>query len=500
MGRKMKLATKISLTVVGVLLLGALSSIESLLVAREMGRLLRGMIAENVSSVRAAEELEIALLEQRGLVSSYILDRGNQRWLAELQDKKASFEQWLARAEETAHTRQEHQLLGTLRVVYEEYDGKRDEVITLFENNETDRATAILLNEVNRLYKQAYEVCEGFITANESYIDLRSARARTELRRASIVVGALVALTLGCGVGLLILFFRGVVRPLRQMADDARAFSGEWQPIDASATPQDELRTVGFYLRSLMSDVTETHTDLERSRVQLLSSEKLASLGKLAASIGHEIRNPLTSLEMRLFSIRQAVGDNPDLEDDLRVVSEEIAHLESIVRNFLEFSRPPALNPGTHSVSRLLDKTLELCHHWLEERNITVVRQEERDLPPVKADSEQIKQVFLNLLRNAVEAMDEGGVVHVSVSKGMGRGGHRMAIVRVRDSGSGIPPAVRDRILEPFYSTKPDGTGLGLCIAARIMALHGGRLELEPPGEQGATFAIWIPVAGGDDG
>jgi signal transduction histidine kinase len=279
------------------------------------------------------------------------------------------------------------------------------------------------------------------------------------------------------------------------MADDARVFSATGSTADPSASPQDELRAVGFYLRSLMADVTETQSHLERSRHQLLDSEKLASLGRLAASIGHEIRNPLTSIEMRLYSIRRVVGDNRELEDDLRVVSEEITHLENTVRSFLEFSRPPHPDLQRHAVTRLLDKTLELCGPWLAEKEVDVIRREEPPVPSVTADAEQIKQVFLNLLRNAAEAMEGGGTVEITASAASDRAGREMVVVRVQDTGPGIAPEVRERILEPFFSTKPEGTGLGLCIAARILAQHEGRLELEPPGSGGACFSVWLPAA-----
>jgi signal transduction histidine kinase len=495
----MKLATKISVTLIGVLCLGALGSVEALLVAREMDRILTDLISHNVSSVRAAEELEIALLEQRGLVSSFILDQSNPRWVDELQGKRSSFAGWMERAEESAHTAEERQHLAELKRVYAEYDARRDEVIELVRKGRTEEATSILLRQVNAvLYPQAYAACEGFLDANERDIDQGSALARRKLRQASIAVALLVALTVTFGLGLLVLFFRGVVRPLRRMAEDARSFSGHVQPAVGPDPPQDELRAVGFYLRSLMSDVSETHSSLERSRAQLFNAEKLASLGKLAASVGHEIRNPLTSLEMRLHTVRLAVAGNPELEDDLRVVSEEVKHLEQIVRNLLEFARPPALNLLPHEVSKLLDKTLELCRHWLDEREIRVLRTEDPRLPPVRVDSEQIKQVFLNLLRNAVEAMEGGGTIRISAARGTKRGEQDAVIVRVQDGGPGVLPDVRERIFEPFFSTKEEGTGLGLCIAARIMAAHGGWLELEDGHGPGATFAVGLPAGDGD--
>lgn len=496
----MKLSTQISVILIGILSLAALASSGSLLVAWEVDRILRGTITDNVSSVRAAAELEIALLEQRGLVSSHILDNGNTAWLGELARKKSEFDRLLRKAEGTAHTQSERRILRELQDVYRLYDRKRDQVIELYGEGETARAAALLVGEVSELYRNAYDLCEGIIAENERYIALRQEKARAEIRRATAGVAVVVALTLAGGLALLAIFFRGVWKPLRQMADDARSFSRGGSPVSDPAPPGDDLRAVGYYLRSLMSDVSETQSDLERSRAQLLDSEKLATIGRLAASVGHEIRNPLTSLKMRLFSIRQSIGGDPEVEEDLRVVSEEINHLESTIRNFLEFSRPPDLTLAPHDVGRLIDKTMELCGHWLRVRGVQVEIESTAGFPPVLADSEQIKQVFLNLFRNAAEAMEQGGTIRLSMSESVARGGQQMVVVRVRDEGAGVAAEARERIFEPFFSTKQDGTGLGLCIAARIMSQHGGRLELEPPDCGGAAFSVWIPVAGGSDG
>lgn len=491
----MKLQTRITLTLVGVVSLGAMASAEALLVAREIGRVYTETVSSNMASIRAAEELELALLEQRGLVSSHIMSHGDPHWLAELEEKKAAFAMWQRRAVDSAHTPEEHALLAELATVYEKYDDRREEVIRLYTHGETDRATEILLVEVNALYRQAYAICEGFLAANERYIAENSQHASAVFRRASVVVAVLFVLTLLCGAGVFILFFRGVLRPLRQMAADAQAFSGGERPSGGPGSPDDELRAVGYHLRSLMSNVTETQSSLDRSRDQLMSAEKLSSLGRLGASICHEIRNPLTAIEMHLFSIQQAVKDRSELADDFRVVSEQIEHLENTVHNFLEFSRPPLPSMKPHDVHRLLDKTLELCGRWLDERGVSVERVGPTDLPPVMVDSEQIKQTFLNLFRNAAEAMVEGGTITISTNAENTAGGRGLIVVRIKDTGPGVPEAVRERILEPFFSTKPDGTGLGLCIAARIMAQHDGRLELEPPNGGGACFAVWLPVA-----
>ncbi len=490
----MKLATKVSVTLVGVLFLAVLSSAAALLSARHIGRLMQDMVEENLSSVRAAEELEIALLEQRGFVSSYMVDSGNRAWLEELGRREPAFGRWLDRARETAHTPEEHEIVSRIAKVYQDYDAKRGEAIALYERGDVEKARTVLLRDMNALYDSAYALCEDFIAANERFIESRIADGRRQIRRNTLTVSVCVSLTVGLSLGLLYLFFSGVLLPLRKMAEDARAFAvNDARPAHLES-PEDELRAVGFHLRALMSDVAETRSSLKRSQDQLMNAEKLASVGKLAASVAHEIRNPLTSLKMRLFSIRKEIGEDPQYEDDFRVMSEEITRLESIIRNFLEFSRPPELKLRAHDVSTLIDKTLELVGHRLEERGVDLVREDGLRLPRVIADSEQIKQVFINLIGNAVEAVGEGGQVRVSTALEVDGGDRWTVVVRVRDSGPGIPEAIRDRIFEPFFSTKEDGTGLGLCIAARIAARHNGRLDLESALEGETTFAVKIPA------
>jgi len=490
------LANKVCISVGGVILLAVLSSVVALLSSWHVGELMHQTVSENLPSVRAAEKLESALLEQRGFVSSYLLDGGNTKWLSDLREREPNLHKWLGRAHETAHTPEEQAILKNLEGVYRQYDAKRDEVVALYDGGEAEAAEKLLVNEVTLLYNRAYELCEDFITANERYVDAAVDDARRRIRWVSWAVGGCVLLTVGLGAVLLWLFFYGVVFPVRAMVADARGFAGEaasaGQPL-----PTDELRAVGVYLRNLMTDVADTRTTLERSRGQLKDAEKLASVGKLAASVAHEIRNPLTAIKMWLFSIqKQAVGDE-ELTRKVGIVSAEIGRLESIVRNFLEFSRPPELRLAVEPVSAILDVTLELLEPRIADRKARVLRHDAPGLPPVLADREQIKQVLLNLLSNAADAVGEAGRIRVSSTAESETDGRRMVVVRVSDSGPGIPDEVVRRIFEPFFSTKDEGTGLGLCIAARIMARHEGRLVLESSNEEGTTFAVHLPAAPG---
>ena len=487
------LANKVSIAVGGVVFLAVFSSMSALLLSWHVENLMQRMAAENLPSVRAAEELEIAVLEQRGFVSQYLLDGGNKKWLDELRRRERNYHHWLARAHETAHSSEEKDLLHKLDNVYHQYDAKRVEVVNLYDGGDIPAAKELLVHDVNDLYQQAYDLCEEFIRANEQNVDKVVTGSRNQVRWATMAVSGCVILTLVLAVAMLWLFFHGVVFPIREMVCDARNFAGETSSGDRQL-PTDELRTVGVYLRNLMSDVSDSRTTLERSRNQLRDAEKLASVGKLAASVAHEIRNPLTAIKMWLFSIQKDVGGCEAIDHKFTIVSEEIRHLESIVRDFLEFSRPLDLKLSAMSATSVLDKTLQLIEPRIADRKIRLLREDRSDLPMILADPEQLKQVFINLLNNAVEVAGAGGCIRITTAVESGFDGRKMVVVRISDNGPGIPADVSRRIFEPFYTTKDGGTGLGLCIAARIMARHQGRVVLDSSNKQGTTFGVHIPA------
>jgi signal transduction histidine kinase len=288
-------------------------------------------------------------------------------------------------------------------------------------------------------------------------------------------------------VSLVVYFLRCVLLPLRLLAASAK------HAAPTVTEGEDELRTLGFYLRSLMEDVSATRADLERSQQQLEVSERLATVGKLAASVAHEIRNPLSAIKMWLFSIRRATG-NAELEPKFDIISEEVQRLERIVRDFLQFSRPPEINASPQSLAAMLNETLQLLQLKLDDANIRVEQQISPALPDVLADPEQIRQVYLNVVNNALQAMPQGGPVEVAAARETWQG-QPFVKVSIADHGGGLPPEIQARLFEPFFSTKDEGTGLGLCIAARIMERHGGRLTLESTSDHGTTFAVWLPVA-----
>jgi signal transduction histidine kinase len=169
--------------------------------------------------------------------------------------------------------------------------------------------------------------------------------------------------------------------------------------------------------------------------------------------------------------------------------------VENVVRSFLEFSRAPEPNLRTESINAIFEKTLELVAPRAEDRGIELARRDTPDLPPVLVDRDLFRQVLLNLLNNAMEAIDGAGRIEVGAAVERGPDGDRMMAVRVSDTGRGMAEEARNRIFEPFFSTKESGTGLGLCIAAGIVTRHRGRLVLESTGENGTVFTVYVPLA-----
>jgi PAS domain S-box-containing protein len=317
---KLNLAAKVTALVAGVLALAVLSAAVAAFSSRRLTGLMDRMVAENLSSIKAADELVIALLEQRGFASYYILSQGDRTWLEQLRDKQAGFEQWLARAAHSAHTAEEKALLGEIGAAYQAYDAQRDQVVALYDQGRAGEARAMLVRDLQPRYQKVYEACERFLAANERYIGDRVAEAEVQGRRLNLVVGLCLGAALLLGLALLWFFFYRILRPLRQLAGEARSLAGP------AAAPRDELDEVGFYLRTLMAGMEEGRPDLERNRFFTLSQDLLC----IAGADGHFKRlNP---------SWERALG---------------FAAAELMARPFIDFVHPDDLQATLAEARRL---------------------------------------------------------------------------------------------------------------------------------------------------
>ena len=228
--------------------------------------------------------------------------------------------------------------------------------------------------------------------------------------------------------------------------------------------------------------------DLDAAQDQLVHQERLAAIGQLASAVGHELRNPLGVLSNVFFLLRSRLGGHdPWIERQLATGEREVGAATLIVSDLLEFSRPrqPALEDV--DVATIVEEVLSVAQ---PPTGVEVARRLAEDLPPIRADRPQLRQVLLNLVCNAYDAMPDGGLLVVDADRDAD-GIH----LTISDTGGGISDEAMPRLFEPFFTTKAKGIGLGLCVAHRIVDAHGGSLTAANHGETGAAFSFTLPAA-----
>jgi two-component system NtrC family sensor kinase len=248
--------------------------------------------------------------------------------------------------------------------------------------------------------------------------------------------------------------------------------------------------------------VEERTAALRDTQAQLVNAAKLASLGRLAASIAHEINNPLAGILTfaRLMLRELEEGDLPVEQrqlylKNLRLVERETQRCTTIVRNLLDFARQRGLTLTESDVNTSIEEALSLVGHQIELKGVSLHKQMEA-LPSIKADFGQLRQAFVNVTLNACDAMTAGGQLSIVTRPAAGGDG---VVVEFTDTGSGITPENLSHIFDPFFSTKEKGTGLGLSVVYGIVERHGGSLEVDSRPEQGTTIRIRLPREGGPD-
>jgi PAS domain S-box-containing protein len=260
--------------------------------------------------------------------------------------------------------------------------------------------------------------------------------------------------------------------------------------------------TVALENARLYEELKELLRERERAQAQLIHSEKMGALGRLAASLAHEINNPLQSVDGCLTLVEEELVDQrrqEKLERYLSIAGDEIQRISAIVRRMRDFYRPAGEGTQETALHETIDSVLELSRKKLQHSNVSIERQWGRDIPHIQANPDHLKQVFLNLLLNAVDAMPQGGRIRIETRRdqiALQDGRPPLPAVRLEfsDTGEGIPPEVLPHIFEPFFTTKEHGSGLGLYISYGIIRAHNGIIQAESESGAGATFTILLPV------
>ena len=243
-------------------------------------------------------------------------------------------------------------------------------------------------------------------------------------------------------------------------------------------------------LQRTLRKLHRANRNLQSSREQVRRADRLAAIGQLASSLAHEIRNPLAGIRGAVHVLEQ-----PETTDEVRrelrqIVKKECQRLERLLTTLLDFARPRVPEYQEVDVSRKIDSVLLLLAHAAAQAGVAIEKQIPRDLPTLECDAEQFKQRILNLTLNAIQAMSSGGAVRIEASAEQSN-----MLLQVRDQGSGIAPELVDKVFDPFFSTKENGTGLGLAVCHQIVAQHRGTITIESRGpDAGTVVSVRIPL------
>ncbi len=310
-------------------------------------------------------------------------------------------------------------------------------------------------------------------------------RLEREEDRAVWLTLLLAVIAIGVGVAVMWVATR-TVRPLRTLADRAKEIArGDYkQRVDASSP--DEIGALGREFNAMAAALDEREQ-------RLIRSERLAAVGKIAAQITHEVRNPLSSIGLNAEMLEEETqGEARKLA---RAIVKEVDRLTEITEEYLRFARLPRPKLEREDLGELITSLIAFMHQELAARGVVVDVQLEPDLPPVAADEHQLRQALLNLMRNGVEAMGQGGRLTLTARRVPDAGDGRSVELTIADSGEGIAPEHLPKIFDPFFSTKEGGTGLGLALTQQIIVEHGGRIDVQSQPGRGTTFTVRLVAA-----
>lgn len=502
------------------------------------------LIAQEVHGVVAAQDLYTKMREFRRNLDLFLRTH-NVVEFDKIQAQRNETQELLNQAKRSARTPTEQQLIEIVERGYNHFYAEYQRIRSIEFKKHQEQPLSTLVDQI--LTKEVLEPAQEFVEYNRHVIETSNQALKETANRIRIgfillgLCGALAGLALGIGVAF------NLRRKMIKLHVSVQGVAGRLTEVLGPVTLSEgtTMQELQLSLQTMEQHIADVVRRLQKQESEILRREQLASLGQMAAGMAHELRNPLMPMKMLVQAEIQKGDSGPGLRGrSLQVVNEEIEKLETSIQAFLDFARPPQLDQTTFDMRDLCERTLELVSGRAAAQDVQMIRHWSTIPIRVHADAGQIRQVILNLVLNALDALPNGGSIQVSVEtrsdvhvknhaglpeeqlkelaliepgitvkplshhRDFERTRRRLSPpaksssiqgdwceVTVRDNGTGMPPELVDRIFEPFVTTKETGHGLGLSTCRRIMQAHGGTITAANLPEGGACFTFRMRLA-----
>ena len=318
------------------------------------------------------------------------------------------------------------------------------------------------------------------LSLEEMYMEIR----RTRLILILLGVGGIII-----GIISAIILAQRITNPIKKLVEGTIKISRGDFTHKIKISTADEIADLAEKFNEMTSKLLKSKREVEEANKKLIQAEKLASIGRISTGIAHEIRNPLTSVKLNIQKVLSSPNIKEDEKEHLEIAQEGINQIDKIVKDILDFARVTRLNLDEFFLPNIIDESIKLVLNELKGKEITIEKKFEPDLPTVVVDADKLRQVFINLLVNSIEAIDNKGKIRITASSK----DKEFIKIRISDNGCGIPSEILPEIFEPFFTTKSSGTGLGLANAKKIIEQHNGTIDVISKKGKGTTFEIIIP-------
>lgn len=450
------------------------------------------LIRENALSTDDARELRLALYRVRAASLSNVFDRSEEK-IQQLENEQRNYLALLSKAGNSATTPDQIRLVQQISALFTNYQQ------TLINTNQMQRqgrlsqpATVIVMSSqdlINTIEEKTNQLIEAK-QAEQALLEQSINRNETIITTAIYALG-ISGIILGLILGWLVA--RIVLNPIYRLVVKVRDAAGGELVEHIQMHPGKELEELDMHISRLINRINKANEDLRKNRELLEQSIRLAAIGKIAPALAHEIRNPLTSIKILVHSMMDSFPEGSEQRHDLQIIQGEVIRMEEFLQNFMKYARPPRPKMEIISPAEIIEQVIRLMDARLKKQHIDIETLHQNPSLRLKADPSMFRQVLINLLNNAIDALENGGKIRVQTGLIQEEDSEHF-FVSITDNGPGIPAEIAETLWEPFVKGKDQGTGLGLAISQRIAEMHHGRLKALNNSQGGATFTFYMPL------